>query len=161
MIHMIAAVARDGGIGKDGGLLCHLPVDLKHFKNLTMGHTIIMGRKTFESLPRLLPGRHHVVLTSQAGYGKNQENLTICHTIEEIRAIAAGTDCYIIGGASLYKEFLPLADTLELTEIAATFPADTYFPAFDQTAWQEVQRSHNEVDEKNHYACDFVTYVRK
>lgn len=163
MITMIAAVAKDSGIGKDGGLLCHLPADLKRFKALTMGHAILMGRKTYESLPKMLPGRHHIVLTGQPDYTNPKEateKLTICHTMDEVRDIAKHEDCYIIGGASLYKEFLDDADRLELTEIDGIFDADTYFPVVNPKNWHEAQRSHYTKDEKNPYDYDFVTYVR-
>ena len=94
MIHMIAAVARDGGIGKDNGLLCHISADLKRFKALTMGHTIVMGRKTFESLPGLLPGRPHVVVTRQAAYGEAHEGIQVCHSVDEVCRLMADGEEY-------------------------------------------------------------------
>ena len=131
MIHMIAAVARDGGIGKDNGLLCHIPADLKRFKALTMGHTIVMGRKTFESLPGLLPGRPHVVVTRQAAYEEAHE------------------------------AFMDKADSLYLTEIDGVFPADTFFPKFDASQWQICEREAHTAEEGKGHAFAFVHYVRK
>lgn len=127
MLHMIAAVDKARGIGKDNQLLCHLSADLKHFKNLTMGHTIIMGRKTFESLPGLLPGRPHWVLTGQRDYEETHPGITVFHDMDDmVRAVRTGEEYFIIGGASLYTEFMGRADSLYLTEIDAELPADTF-----------------------------------
>lgn len=160
-IHLIAAVDAAGGIGRDNRLLCHFPADLKRFKALTMGHTIVMGRKTFESLPGLLPGRRHVVLTRQQEYGQGTD-IVVCHDVPEtMRALKDEGDCFIIGGASLYELFISRADVLHITEIAAAFPADTFFPDIDRHTWQEVEREHHDADEKNKYSFDFVTYISK
>lgn len=162
MLHLIAAVCQNGGIGKDNDLLCHLSADLKRFKSLTMGHTMIMGRKTFESLPGLLPGRPHWVLTSQAGYGSQHAGVTAFHSLEAIlQALDPAEEYYVIGGASLYAAFLPHADSLYLTEIAAALPADTYFPAYDQSQWREVSREEYAADDRNVYAFSFVHYIHK
>lgn len=159
MIHIIAAVDAAGGIGKDNDLLCHLPADLKRFKSLTMGHPIVMGRKTFESLPGVLPGRQHVVLTRQQSYEPGN-NVIICHDIDEVvQHMENDSDYFVIGGASLYELFLPTTDMLHLTEIEATFPADTFFPTVDLDQWKEINREHHLRDEKNKFNFDFVTYV--
>lgn len=162
MLHMIAAVDKARGIGKDNQLLCHLSADLKHFKNLTMGHTIIMGRKTFESLPGLLPGRPHWVLTGQKDYEETHPGITVFHDMDDmVRAVRTGEEYFIIGGASLYTEFVGRADSLYLTEIDAELPADTFFPLLDRTRWQEVARDAHEADERNAYPFSFVHYLRK
>lgn len=162
MLHMIAAVDKARGIGKDNQLLCHLSADLKHFKNLTMGHTIIMGRKTFESLPGLLPGRPHWVLTGQRDYEETHPGITVFHDMDDmVRAVRTGEEYFIIGGASLYTEFMGRADSLYLTEIDAELPADTFFPPLDWTRWQEVARDAHEADERNAYPFSFVHYLRK
>ncbi|MCH4166965.1 MAG: dihydrofolate reductase [Megasphaera sp.] len=160
MIHIIAAVDAAGGIGKDNDLLCHLPADLKRFKSLTMGHPIVMGRKTFESLPGILPGRQHVVLTRQRSY-EHGKDVVICHDIDEvIQKMKGYSDYFVIGGASLYELFLPKADMLHLTEIKATFPADTFFPKLEPGQWKEMKREHHLRDEKNKISFDFVTYIQ-
>ena len=162
MLHMIAAVDKARGIGKDNQLLCHLSADLKHFKNLTMGHTIIMGRKTFESLPGLLPGRPHWVLTGQKDYEETHPGITVFHDMDDmVRAVRTGEEYFIIGGASLYTEFVGRADSLYLTEIDAELPADTFFPLLDRTRWHEVARDAHEADERNAYPFSFVHYLRK
>ena len=162
MLHMIAAVDKARGIGKDNQLLCHLSADLKHFKNLTMGHTIIMGRKTFESLPGLLPGRPHWVLTGQKDYEETHPGITVFHDMDDmVRAVRTGEEYFIIGGASLYTEFVGRADSLYLTEIDAELPADTFFPLLDRTRCQEVARDAHEADERNAYPFSFVHYLRK
>ncbi|AXL22029.1 dihydrofolate reductase [Megasphaera stantonii] len=162
MIHMIAAVARDGGIGKDNGLLCHISADLKRFKALTMGYTIVMGRKTFESLPGLLPGRSHVVVTRQAAYGEAHDGIQVCHSVDEVcRLMADGEEYFIIGGAAMYEAFMDKADSLYLTEIDGVFPADTFFPEFDRSQWQICEREEHTAEEGKGHAFAFVHYVRK
>ena len=126
MIHLIAAVDRNGGIGKDNDLLCHISADLKRFKSLPMGHTVLMGRKTFESLPGVLPGRPHWVLTHQKDYSVSHDAVTIFHSVEAMQqAMEAGEDYFVIGGASMYEAFLPLADSLYLTESTKPSTAPT------------------------------------
>lgn len=161
MLHLIAAVAKDGGIGKDNRLLCHLSADLKRFKKLTMGHTMIMGRKTFESLPGILPGRPHIILTSNTAYHVDSPAVTIYHSLDELyRNLRDDEDYFIIGGASLYKECMDKAATLYLTEIDASFPADTFFPPVDTTKWHVVEAEHHIASEQNPHAFTFVHYVR-
>lgn len=161
MISIIAAVASNLAIGYQNKLLYWLPNDLKRFKALTTGHTIIMGRKTFGSLPKgALPNRRNVVLThSQITfpgaevYSSLQEALASC-TPEE--------DVYIIGGASVYKEALPLADCLCLTEIEDTpKQADAFFPQFSREEWKETFREEHDPDEKHAHPYCFVDYVRQ
>lgn len=138
-VSVIAAVARNRVIGRDNTLPWHLPEDLRRFKALTMGHTIVMGRKTYESLGRLLPGRASVIVSRNTAYavpgarvvGSLQEAFAACRDAEEI---------FVIGGAELYREALSLADRLCLTEIDADFAGDTLFPEFPAERWQETGR---------------------
>lgn len=161
MLHMIAAVAKDGGIGKDNRLLCHISADLKRFKALTMGHAMIMGRKTFESLPGLLPGRQHIVLTSQQDYEVQHPGITVYHSIDELCAhLNEQEEYFIIGGASLYQAFMDRADSMYLTEIDTVFPADTYFPSITKEDWHVTERDAHGADEHNKYAYEFVRYVK-
>lgn len=142
MITLIAAVARNGVIGKDNALPWHLPEDLRHFKALTMGHAVIMGRKTWESLPerfRPLPGRRNIVVTRNPAYVA--EGATVVASLAAAREkVGSGDTAFVIGGAELYAHALPLAGRLELTEIDADIEGDAHFPAFDHAAWREVKR---------------------
>lgn len=159
-ISVIVAAAEDGAIGKDNALLCRLPNDLKYFKSLTMGHTIIMGRKTFTSLPGgALPGRRNVVLSrSEVEYPLTET----FHSVEEvIEAVKNEDEVFFIGGAQIYEQVLKYADKLYLTEIHASFPdADAHFPTVDKSEWREVSRQDNPADEKHRYAYSFVVYER-
>lgn len=162
MIVIVAAVARNGVIGKDNALPWHLPEDLKHFKSLTMGHTVVMGRKTWESLParfRPLPGRTNVVVTRNAGYAA--PGATVVHSLAAAVKVVAGgmaEDLFVIGGAELYRHALPHAQRLELTEIDAEIDGDARFPAFDRTQWREVRREAG--TSANGLAYAFVSYER-
>lgn len=154
---MIAAVAANGVIGKDNTLIWHLADDLKRFKALTMGRPIIMGRKTFESLPRVLPGRTHYVLTGNADY-KVPEGVILVHSVEELLAALPEGECFVIGGAAVYRLLLPHADRLALTEIEKDYEGDAYFPSFDKSEWRETERIPAADAEIPH---SFVTYERK
>lgn len=156
-LSMIAAVAANGVIGKDNTLIWHLADDLKRFKALTMGRPIIMGRKTFESLPRVLPGRTHYVLTGNADY-QVPEGVILAHSVEELLAALPEGECFVIGGAAVYALLLPHADRLCLTEIERDYEGDAYFPAFDKNEWRETERITAADAEIPH---SFVTYERK
>lgn len=161
-LSLICALTTNGAIGNKGGLLYYLPADLKHFKNLTTGHTIVMGRKTFESLPKgALPNRRNVVITRQADYAA--PGIEVFHSFEEaLHACQADDEVYVIGGESVYEAALPQADRLCLTHIdAVPDEADTYFPTYNKEEWEEESREHHEPDEKNKLAYDFVNYIRK
>ena len=158
----IVVIADDGAIGKDNGLLCHLPADLKHFKSITMGHTIIMGRRTFESLPKgALPGRENIVVSRNADY--RAEGAKVCTSIEQAVAEASMPgECFILGGAQLYASTIAQVDKLYLTAIHAHFDdADAYFPAINPEEWTEIDREAHQADEKNRYDYSFVTLKRK
>lgn len=160
-ISLIAAVAENKAIGLKGKLLYWLPADLKRFKALTTGHTIIMGRKTFESLPNgALPNRRNLVLSH------NKQNylgaVTFSSLTEALSSCSADENVYIIGGASVYAEALPFADRLCLTEIHDTpKEADAFFPAFDLGEWEVAFCEKHEKDEKHAQDFDFIDYVKK
>lgn len=161
-LSIICGLTNNAAIGNKGQLLYYLPADLKHFKNLTTGHTIIMGRKTFESLPKgALPNRRNVVITRQADY--TAPDIEVFHSFEDaLQACQHDEQVFVIGGESVYAAALPLAQRLCLTHVDATpAEADTFFPAYDATQWEEENREHHEPDEKNHLAYDFVNYIRK
>lgn len=159
MISIIAAVAKNRAIGFQNKLIYWLPNDLKRFKALTTGHTIIMGRNTFLSLPKgALPNRRNIVLSRSA---KELPGCDVYASLEEALAhCTADEDIYIIGGASVYQQALPLADRLCLTEIDDTpAKADTFFPSYDD--WQEVNRESHDTDERHAYPYAFVDYIKK
>ena len=138
-VFLVAAVAANGVIGAGGKLPWHLPEDLKHFKALTLGHPVIMGRKTWESLGRPLPGRENIVVTRAVGY--DAPGACVAASLEAALALCAGEPVvFVIGGSELYAAALPLADGLVLTEIHRDYEGDTRFPAFDRKAWRETQR---------------------
>lgn len=152
---IIAAVAENRAIGKDGGIPWHIPEDLKHFKNKTTGHPVIMGRKTYESLPenfRPLPDRTNIVLTRS---DMEKEGIKAAESLEEAYSIAEehGEKAFIIGGASVYEQVLPEADKMILTEVKREVDGDTFFPEFDRKKWKEEKR-------EEHEGFDFVTYTR-
>ena len=160
-IHAIVAIDENGAIGRQGDLLCHLPADMKHFKEVTMGHSIVMGRKTFESFPRRpLPGRQNIVITRNAGW--QYPGVTVVHRLEDAIAAAETDTIFIIGGAQVYEQSLPLVDVLHLTRIHARWAsADAFFPAIVMDDWQEVSREHHKSDHKNAYEFDFITLKRR
>ena len=161
MISLIVAIAQNGAIGNNQELLCHLPNDLKRFKAITLGHTIVMGRRTYESLPKgALPGRTNVVVTCQADVA--WENTIVAHSIDEALANSESSELFIIGGATLYEQTLQRANRLYITHIHHAFEqADTFFPAIDYDQWREIEREEHKADERNPYDYSFVTYERK
>lgn len=162
MISFVYAQERDGGIGYQNELPWHLPNDLKFFKAMTMGHTMLMGRKTFEAMDqRLLPGRKTVVLTNQADYGQDIEGLEVVHTVEEVLALSKGQTLKVIGGAKIFKQLFPYADEIIRTVIDESFPADVYMPAIDEDQWTLIKTEAGITDEKNHYAHQFEWWQRK
>ena len=156
-ISLVASVARDGGIGIGGGLLVRLPGDLPRFKQLTMGAPIVMGRKTWESIGRPLPGRRSIVVTRSPVW--SAEGAERAGSFDAALALAAGAPrIFVIGGAEIYALALPQAETLELTEIDATFAADAWFPNWDRAAFRETSREEHASPEGLRYA--FTTYTR-
>jgi dihydrofolate reductase len=161
MVGIVVAVSENNVIGKDNQLVWHLPADLKHFKNTTMGHPILMGRKTFESIGKPLPGRKSIVITRQEDY--KAEGCLIAHTVQEAIEKAKELDdqVYIIGGAEVYKQALPYVDTIELTKIHHSFDGDTYFPAIKDEEWKIEAKEEHFPDDKNKYSYSFITLTRK
>ncbi|MCM3209937.1 dihydrofolate reductase [Bacillus licheniformis] len=161
MISLIAAMDRNRLIGKDNDLPWHLPQDLKYFKEVTKGHAVIMGRKTFESIGRPLPHRENIIVTS------NKEldipNCQVMHSAEEAVRFAKNRneECFVIGGSTLYTEILPFADKLYVTKIDETFEGDRYFPEFSEAEWKIVSRRKGLKDDKNPYDYEFLVYQRK
>lgn len=161
MIHAIVAIDENGAIGRQGDLLCHLPADMRHFKEVTMGNSIIMGRKTFESFPRRpLPGRQNIVITRDPKWA--YPGVTVTHNLDEAIAAAQTDTVFIIGGAQIYELAMPRVEVLHLTRIHARWAsADVFFPKLDMSQWQEVSREHHVSDHRNAYEFDFITLKRR
>lgn len=159
---IIVAAGEKNAIGKDNDLIWHLSDDLKRFKKLTNGHHIIMGRKTFESFPKPLPNRTHIVITRQQNY-KVPNGVIVVNNLEDaLDAARQDNQPFIIGGGEIYKQSMDLADKLEITRVHSTFNnADTFFPEIDNNKWRETKRTTHEADEKHAYAFSFITYLRK
>ena len=162
MLSLIVAISENNAIGKAGDLLCYLPDDLKHFKALTTGATVVMGKKTFFSLPRRpLPNRRNIVLTRDGSF--TYENTEVAHSIEELHTmITADENVFIIGGGEVYKQFMPLVNELQITHIHHNWDdADTFFPQIDSSEWKVAQRSELFTDEETGYTFEFVEYQRR
>lgn len=160
MISIIVAVGKNNEIGKDNQLLWHLPNDLKYFKQITMGLPVIMGRKTYESIGRPLPGRVNVIITRNSNF--QPEGCIVVDSIQNaMKATMPANDIMIIGGAEIYTQTLPIADRIYVTEVEAELEADKFFPSIDNSYWEEISRKHNSKDEKNEFNHDFVVYKRK
>ena len=155
---LVVAVADNGVIGADGAMPWHIPTDLRRFKALTMGKPMVMGRKTFESLPGILPGRRHIVLTRDTGW--DEDGAEVVHSAEEALQLANAPHVAIVGGAEIFRLFLPLADRIELTEVHAKHPGDVIFPAFDRSLWRETERQSHSAEGRAP-GFDFVTLLRK
>ena len=161
MLSIIVAVANNNVIGKDNKLIWHLPEDLKRFKKLTTGHTIIMGRKTFESLGRVLPNRKHIVFTQNPDFKVNDENVEIVHSMLQIQEyIENEEEAFVIGGAVIYNLLMPYVKKMYVTEIDEEFDGDAFFPRIDETKWKEVSREKGPEDEENKFTYEYVTYER-
>lgn len=159
-ISLIVALARNRVIGRDNQLPWRLSADLQHFKGLTMGKPIVMGRKTYESIGRPLPGRTNIVVTRDSSF--SAAGCRVVHSIDEALVAAGGADeVMIMGGENLYSQLLPRADRLYLTEVQAEVSGDAWFPEFDQTQWQELERESHRADEKNEFDYDFVVLARR
>lgn len=156
MLSLIAALSRNHAVGIDNRLPWHLPADLKYFKATTSGHPIIMGRKTYDSIGRPLPGRHNIVVTRNAGW--QADGVTVVHSIEEALAAAGdAAEVFLIGGATLYAEALPRAERLYLTEIEAEFEGDAFFPDWPRAEFREIGRERHQTDT---FSYSFAVYER-
>lgn len=165
---IIAAMSKSQVIGNEGDLPWHLSADLKYFKKVTLGKPIIMGRKTYESIGRILPGRQNIVVTRNSNYHINANvpenaSLNIVHNLSAALEIVGGSphEIMLIGGSTLFNEALPRTDVLYLTYIHAEFPGDTFFPEIEQSQWNEVWREDHRADEKNSCDYSFVKLERK
>ena len=160
MITIIAAVAENNALGKDNQLLWHLPDDFKRFKNVTSGHFIIMGRKTFESFPKPLPNRIHVIITRQKDY--TSENCIVVDSLPNAIAICPkDEEVFIIGGGEIYTQSIKTADKLDITRVHHAFEADTFFPEIDLNKWELASSEFHPKDEKHHFDFTFETYLKK
>ena len=160
MISFIFAMDKNRVIGKDNQLPWHLPADLKFFKKTTMGHPIIMGRKTYESIGKPLPGRENIIVTRNVHY--HPEGCTVIHSFAELKKLAAEKqeEVFVIGGAELFNTLFPIAERLYITMIAHEFAGDTYFPEFDESDWSLVSVEKGETDERNPYEYSYNIYER-
>jgi len=158
-VSIIVAAAENNAIGKDNQLICRLSADLKRFKSLTMGHHIIMGRKTYESIGRPLPGRRSVIITRNKDY--KQEGCVVVHSLEEAFAICNDEEVFVIGGGEIYNQAFPLASNLYLTRMNSYIEGDTFIPEVKASEWNEVFREDLQKDEKNECDYSFINYERK
>jgi dihydrofolate reductase len=157
---IIVAVSENGVIGKDNQLIWRLSADLKRFKALTTGHTVVMGRKTFESIGRALPNRRNVVLSSSMENGA-VEGVEVFSSIEALeKSLSADEEVFIIGGGEIYRQFLPYASKLYLTKVHVSIEGDVYFPAINESEWKSVFEESHVADEKNEYDYTFVDFER-
>lgn len=160
MIIVIAAVAENNAIGRNNDLLWHLPNDFKRFRNLTTGHHIIMGRKTFESLPKLLPNRTHIIITRQKKYAF-KSCIVVSNLKEALTKIPHNEDVYVIGGGEIYAQSLQIADKIEITKVHHNFEADTFFPEISPEEWELIFEENHPADERHSYAYTFQTFIKK
>lgn len=160
MVIMIAAVAENNALGKNNDLLWHLPNDFKRFKEITSGHHIIMGRKTFESFPKPLPNRTHVIITRQNDF--EYEGCVVVQNIEKALSVCQiNENLYIIGGGEIYQQSISFADQLDITRVHHSFDADVYFPEIDPEIWELTSETFHQKDERHLFDYTFQTFVRK
>lgn len=161
MLSIVVAKAKNNIIGKDNKLLWHLSDDLKRFKALTEGHTIIMGRKTFESLGRVLPNRKHIVFSNNPDFKVNDENVEVVHSLLQIQEyIESEEEAFVIGGAMMYNFLMPYVSKMHVTEIEKEFEGDTFFPRIDDKKWKEISREKGPEDGENNFEYNYVVYQK-
>ncbi|CAG9613681.1 IS1595 family transposase ISSsu9 [Bacillus rhizoplanae] len=158
MISLLVAMDKNRLIGKDNQLPWHLPADLAYFKKVTMGHPIIMGRKTFESIGKPLPGRTNIILTRNKNY--EMEGCEVIYSIDDVQKMdeQLNEEIFVIGGAEIFKEVLPFADRLYITKIEEVFEGDTFFPEINYNEWKEISVEQGVTDEKNPYTYAYHVY---
>jgi len=160
IISLIVAMAKNQVIGLDNKMPWHLPADLAHFKNTTLGHPIIMGRKTFQSIGFALPGRHNIVLTHAEDF--QAKNVSVAHSVQQAIELAGDVDqIMVMGGATIYQQFLNIATRLYLTLIDLDVKGDTFFPAFNAEEWHSLEQQSFLADEKNPYNYQFLKLDKK
>ena len=170
ILSLISAIGKNNELGKDNMLLWDLPRDMKHFRETTRGHTVIMGRKTFESIGQPLPKRRNIVITRDTTYMK--EGVEVANSLEEALRLASleqgknfeenqeEVDVFVIGGAEIYKQAIEKANRLYITRVDGEFDADTYFPTIDIDIWKENKKEHFDRDNENNFSMDFIIYER-
>ncbi len=159
-ISIIVAVAENNVIGKDNKLIWHLPADLANFKKITMGHHIIMGRKTYESIGKHLPGRTSVIITKQKDY--RADGCVIADSVDDALKIAGSdTEAFIVGGAEIYRQSIEIADKIYFTKVYENFEGDTFFPEIDMNKWKISSKTDFFPDEKNKFKYSFIIFVKK
>lgn len=162
MLSIIVSKAKNNIIGKDNKVMWHLPNDLKRFKELTTNHVIIMGRKTFESIGKILPNRKHVVFTQNPDFRVKDENVRVVHSMLEVQEyIEDDNENFVIGGAMIYNLLMPHVTKMYVTEIDKEFEGDTFFPKINEEIWQEVSRQKGIKNEENNLDYEYVIYERK
>ena len=162
MLSTIVAIANNNVIGKDNKLIWHLPEDLKRFKQITTGKNIIMGRKTFESLGRVLPNRKHIILCNDMEMDIDNENVEILDDISKLdKYINSNEENFVIGGATIYKLLMPYVNKLYITKINEDFVGDVYFPEIKEEEWKEISKEKGLKNDENPYDYEYITYVRK
>lgn len=163
MLSIIVAVAENNIIGGDNKLLWHISEDLKRFRTLTTNHTIIMGRKTFESLPKVLPNRHHVILTNDKNYSVDSKDVTIVHTLDEIldKYLNCEEEAFIIGGGQIYNLLMPYCNKIYLTKVNKSFEGDTYFPNINFNDFEAIYSSEEKINTEDNLSYQFIDLIRK
>ncbi len=165
-VTLVVAAAENGVIGRDGDLPWRLPADLARFKKLTMGHPLIMGRKTYKSIGRPLPGRVSIVLTRDTAWRAGNDAVLVAHSLEQAVALAADAEAvnsetaFVIGGGEIYRLALPAADRVELTRVHALVDGDAHFPALEAAEWQLAESTERPADDRNEHACTFEVWDR-
>lgn len=161
MLSIVVAKAKNNIIGRENKLVWKLPADLQHFKELTTGHTIIMGRKTFESLGRVLPNRKHIIFSQNSDFKVKDENVQVVHSMLEIQEyIENEEENFVIGGAMIYNLLMPHVTKMYVTEIDEEFEGDAFFPRINPEVWQETSREKGPKNEANNLDYDYVTYTK-
>ena len=159
-ITIIVAAAENDAIGKNNDLIWSLPDDLKRFKRLTSGHCIIMGRKTFDSFPGLLPNRKHIVISKKSKSYFPEEVIAVNNFKDAIKATNEDENPFIIGGGQIYNKAMKYSDTIELTRVHEEFEADTFFPKINEDEWQLINEEKHEMDERHEYSFTYKTYLK-
>ena len=161
MLSIIVAIANENVIGKDNKLIWHIPADLKRFKEITSGHKMIMGRRTFESLGRVLPNRKHIILCNDMEMDINDENVEVLDDISKLdKYINSEEECFVIGGATIYKLLMPYSNKMYITKINQSFDGDVYFPEIKDEEWKEISKEKGIKNEENPFDYEYITYIR-
>ena len=161
MLSIIVAKAKNNVIGKDNKLLWHIPDDLRRFRKLTENHTIIMGRKTFESLENVLPNRKHIVFSQNPDFKVNDQNVEVVHSMLQIQEyIESNEEAFVIGGAIIYNLLMPYVTKLYVTEVDKDFDGDAFFPRVNEEKWKEISREKGPKDAENNFDYEYITYEK-